>query len=59
MLNKIKQMLAHILFYLGDKVSLLLIGNVMSYALYPVYNKLMLWSSTLDVNEEIWHESQD
>ena len=51
---KIKQYLAHVLFYIGDKVSYLVDYEWLSPVSYPVYSRLMLWSSELDINGEIW-----
>jgi hypothetical protein len=49
-----KQILAHVLFYTGDKVSHLMNYEPLSYVVYPVYNKLMQWSFDLDTKGEIW-----
>lgn len=43
-----------ILFYLGDKLSNLLYFEWMSVVLYPIYKKLMIWSSELDKEGKIW-----
>lgn len=48
-----KLVLAYILYYLGDLVSKLLIWDFFSF-LYPMYNKLMLWSNDLDTEHKIW-----
>lgn len=56
---KIKQYLAHFLYYIGDKVSYLVDYEWLSYYVYPVYNKLMLWSSELDINGEIWKSESE
>lgn len=54
MISNLKQVLAHILYYLGDKISYLIDYEWVSSFVYPVYSKLMVWSSELDVNGEIW-----
>ena len=43
-----------ILFYLGDKLSNLLYFEWMGVVLYPIYKKLMIWSSELDKEGKIW-----
>ena len=58
-MNTIKQILAHILFYLGDKVSYLMDYDKISNYVYPIYNKLMRLSCELDVNQEIWEQKLD
>lgn len=56
-----KQKLAHILFWLGDKWSKL--GDRFEWlweigVYYPVYNWLMNKSGDFDVNKEVWTESE-
>jgi hypothetical protein len=53
-----KTALAWILYYLGDLVSRLLVWDLFSF-LYPVYNKLMIWSSDLDTEHRIWKEENE
>lgn len=48
-----------ILFYLGDKLSNLLYFEWMGVVLYPIYKKLMIWSSELDKEGKIWHNVED
>jgi len=48
-----KLLLAHILFYFGDFVSKIMYLPLTGW-LYPVYNKLMIWSSNLDDDGVIW-----
>ena len=45
--------LSKILYYCGDLVSRLLYFNCLSW-LYPFYNKIMLLSSKLDKEGEVW-----
>jgi len=54
-----KLTLAYILYYLGDFVSKLMNTELTGW-LYPVYNKLMIWSSELDDEGVIWqkHDGQ-
>jgi hypothetical protein len=44
--------LAWTLYYLGDFVSRFL--NITNGAVYPLYNRLMLWSHDLDTEHRIW-----
>ena len=59
MIAKIKQYLAHFLYYIGDKVSYLVDYEWISPVAYPVYSRLMLWSSELDINGEIWESESE
>jgi hypothetical protein len=47
---------SRILFYIGDKISNLLYFKWMGIILYPVYKKLMIWSSELDKDGIIWKD---
>jgi hypothetical protein len=51
--TKMKQLLAHLLYFLGDLISRLFYWDLFSF-MYPVYNRIMLWSSDLDQKGEIW-----
>jgi hypothetical protein len=51
-----KQLLSHICYFLGDMISKLLYWDLLSWV-YPVYNKLMIWSSDLDEKGEIWKKA--
>jgi hypothetical protein len=53
-----KNILAYIFYFMGDLVSKLLIWDLFSF-LYPVYNKLMSWSSDLDVHGKIWRKPDE
>jgi hypothetical protein len=53
----VKLVLAWTLYYLGDFVSKLMNTELTGW-LYPVYNKLMIWSSELDVNGRIWKKCE-
>jgi len=44
-----------ILFYCGDTLSNFLYFEWMGAVLYPIYKKLMIWSSELDKEGKIWH----
>jgi len=44
-----------ILYYCGDLLSNFLYFEWMGAVLYPIYKKLMLWSSKLDKEGKIWH----
>ena len=54
---------SHIFYYLGDFISKLLyytpISKLFARILYPMYNKLMLWSSELDKDGVIWKNVND
>lgn len=45
-LSLLRSALSWLLFLLGDAVSLLMVGRLGEW-LYPVYNRLMLWSDAL------------
>lgn len=51
-------LLSKTLYYLGDFISKLLcyapICKLFARILYPMYNKLMIWSSDLDKDGIIW-----
>lgn len=49
-----KPLLSKVLYYLGDLISKLLYFEWMGIVLYPVYKKLMIWSSQLDKDGVIW-----
>lgn len=55
--------LSKILYYLGDFISKLLyyapISKLFARILYPMYNKLMIWSSELDKDCAIWKNVKD
>ena len=53
--NTMRLIASKILFYCGDLLSNFLYFEWMGAVLYPVYKKLMLWSSKLDKDGEIWH----
>lgn len=48
-----------ILFIIGDLVSNLLYFKFMGVIFYPIYKKLMIWSSELDKDGVIWHDTND
>jgi hypothetical protein len=58
-----KIILSKILYYLGDFISKLLyytpISKLFARILYPMYNKLMIWSSELDKDGAIWKNVKD
>lgn len=48
-----------ILYYIGDFISKLMYWRVfrlLSGFLYPMYNKIMIWSSDLDKEGKIWKD---
>ena len=55
----LKLILSKTLFYNGDTISNLLYFEWMGIVLYPVYKKLMLWSSELDKDRIIWKNVKD
>jgi hypothetical protein len=48
-----KIILSKILYYIGHFISILMRCDLLSF-LYPVYKKIMLWSSDLDKDGEVW-----
>jgi len=46
-------------YYIGDSISNLLYFEWMGILLYPVYKRLMIWSSELDTNNVIWKKIND
>ena len=56
---RMRLFLSKILFYIGDTISNLLYFEWMGIVLYPVYKKLMLWSSELDKDGVIWKNLND
>jgi hypothetical protein len=46
-------MLSRILFYLGDRVSVPMTARDWAW-LYPLYSRLMRWSSDLDRENRVW-----
>lgn len=53
-----KLLIAWMLYFLGDLVSKIMNTDLTAW-LYPVYNKLMIWSSELDDDGVIWKKSND
>jgi len=53
--NAMRLIASKILYYCGDLVSNFLYFEWMGAVLYPIYKKLMLWSSKLDKEGKIWH----
>ena len=52
--KKIRMMLSHVFYFIGDTVSRLLYIDCLSGIFYPIYTKCMIWSSDLDEDGEIW-----
>ena len=50
-----KLMVARILYHIGDWISRPMLDYDWHW-LYPVYNRIMILSSDLDVNNKIWKE---
>lgn len=48
-----------ILFIIGDLLSNLLYFKFMGVILYPIYKKIMIWSSELDKDGVIWLDLND
>lgn len=53
--NAMRFIASKILYYCGDLLSNFLYFEWMGAVLYPIYKKLMLWSSELDKEGKIWH----
>ena len=53
--NAMRLIASKILYYCGDLLSNFLYFEWMGAVLYPIYKKLMLWSSELDKEGKIWH----
>ena len=53
--NAMRLIASKILYYCGDLLSNFLYFEWMGAVLYPIYKKLMLWSSDLDKEGKIWH----
>jgi len=51
----VRLILSRILFYIGDTISNLLYFEWLGVVLYPVYKKLMIWSSELDKEGKVWN----
>lgn len=54
--------LSRILYYIGDFISRLFywrLFRLFSGLLYPIYNKLMIWSSELDKDGVIWKNIEE
>ena len=54
-----KLILSKILYYIADLISKSFYYDFfckMSKFLYPIYSKLMIWSSNLDKNGKIWKD---
>jgi len=48
-----KRSLSKIFYYIGHFISILMRCDLLSF-LYPVYKKIMILSSDLDKNGEVW-----
>lgn len=54
--------LSRTLYYIGDFISRLFywrLFRLLSGFLYPIYNKVMLWSSELDKDGVIWKNIEE
>jgi hypothetical protein len=51
-----KLILAYICYFSGDMISKLFYWDILVGPLYPVYNKLIQWSTVLDTNNVIWEK---
>jgi hypothetical protein len=54
-----KLLFSKTLFAIGCLISNLLYFKWAGIVLYPVYKKLMIWSSELDKDGVIWHYTND
>ena len=50
-----KQLASTVLYHIGDWVSRPMLNYDWGW-LYPIYNRIMLLSSELDINHKIWKE---
>ena len=57
--NTMRLIASKILFYCGDTLSNFLYFEWMGAVLYPIYKKLMLWSSELDKDGVIWKKIEE
>lgn len=57
-MNTVKTILSYILYWIGDMISKLLVWDLFAF-LYPVYNKLMICSSNLDIHNKLWRKSDE
>jgi len=48
-----KTLASRLLYYMGHLVSVFLYCDYLAF-LYPVYKKLMIWSSDLDKDGKVW-----
>jgi len=53
--NAMRLIASKILYYCGDLLSNFLYFEWIGAISYPIYKKLMLWSSELDKEGKIWH----
>ena len=51
--DKMKTLASRLLYYMGHLVSIFLYCDYLAF-LYPVYKKLMIWSSDLDKDGKVW-----
>ena len=58
-----KPLLSKVLYYLGDLISKLFyytpISKYFTWLLYPIYSRLMIWSSQLDKAGVIWKNVEE
>jgi hypothetical protein len=52
---KLKIILSKLLYYIGHLISIFMMCDLFAF-LYPVYRKLMLWSSDLDKDGKVWED---
>jgi hypothetical protein len=50
-----KIFLSKFLYYIGHIISIFMMCDLLSF-LYPVYKKLMIWSSNLDKDGKVWED---
>lgn len=51
-----KTLLSFILYYIGHFISILLRCDLLAF-LYPLYRKIMILSSDLDINNKVWNNN--
>ena len=54
-----RTLLSRLLYHVGDMLSLLLRYNHTGWLIYPLYNKAMLISSWLDIDNRVWGDKNN
>jgi len=58
LVSSVRIILVWLLYQVGHMISWLLYFDCLAW-LYPVYSRLMTWSSDIDNDNIIWHEKND